>query len=124
MPNHRLAIVDKAYVDIAVRAGVCLMDGGRKSALTGLNSGDQVMFYSPSHTHNGVPMNAYTAIGTLGGTQFHKTDWVGVNGFQAWVMPCRFEDVRPLFEPLNYTTPIMDIPAQEFNRIANAMRGI
>lgn len=122
MPIHRLAIVDRAYVDIAVKAGVCLMDGGREAALKGLSPGDHVLFYSPSHTHNGAPLNAYTAFGRLTGQRLRKTDWNGVSGFAAWVMPCSFASTHPLNEPLKYSAPVMDISPQEFNRIATAMK--
>ncbi|MCF6444205.1 hypothetical protein [Nereida sp. MMG025] len=122
MTTYRLAIADQMYVDIAMREGVCLMNGGREAALDGLSLGDRVVFYAPSDKPNGTSVNAYVAIATITGQRLRKTDWDGVNGFKAWVMPCTYADATPLHEPLDYDAPVMDIEAGEFDRIAKAMK--
>lgn len=61
-----LGVVSAAHVRRGVAEGFAQLNHGKRAPLARLHSGDTLIYYSPTeHLRDGVPLQQFTAIGTI-----------------------------------------------------------
>lgn len=81
-----VGVVSRAHVARGVAGGFAMLNHGKEAPLRRLRPGDGFVYYSPKTAIDGVPLKAFTAIGTVTGAAPCpvEVDDPGLSGAQLW----------------------------------------
>ena len=128
--------VSRSHVQKGVEGGFTQADHGKDTRLKRITKGDRIVFYSPRTDYpDGAPLQRFTALGTVSDDAPFQV--VMTPEFHPWRRRVVFQqateaEVRPLIANLTFITNktswgitfrrgFFEIPAADFERIANAM---
>ena len=134
--NYWVNTVSRDHVQAAVAGGFTQADHGKNPRLKRLSKGDWVVFYSPKTSFkDGEPLQAFTALGEITGTEPYQVEMTG--DFRPWRRQMTFKQgdeapIRPLLDDLEFIKDkekwgfpfrrgLFEIDQADFERIANAM---
>ena len=134
--RYWIGVASRDHVMRGVAGGFCQLDHGKAAPVRRLSEGDGIVFYSPRTVMDGgVPVQAFTALGTVEAGEAYPFDMGGgFVRFRRNVKWAKTEDVsiRSLIDKLSFTRGnknwgamlrrgFFEIDRGDFDIIANAM---
>ena len=134
---HWIGVVSRTHVRLGVAGGFIQLNHGKKAPLQRFHAGDGLVMYSPKTAYpDGVPLQAFTAIGIVGPGEIYQVEMSpGFSPYRVDVefLPCEETPIRPLIDELSFIRSkthwgaafrfgLLKVPAEDFARIAAAMK--
>ena len=134
--KYWVGVVSKNHVLRGVELGIAQIGHGKRSGLARMHAGDGFVYYSPKETlATTVPLQAFTAIGTITDDEIWQVD---EGDFHPWrrhvtYAPSVDAPIRPLLDDLSFTSGktnwgyafrfgLIEITEKDFTTIAQAMQ--
>jgi EVE domain len=129
--------VSREHVLAGVAGGFTQANHGRATNLRRLAGGDLIVFYSPRTSYpDGAPLRRFTAVGRVADSEPYQAAMSPA--FRPWrrrvaYLPCEEAPIGPLLGALGFIADprrwgvvfrrgLFEIPADDFQRLAGAMR--
>ena len=137
--KYWVSVIAATHAGFAMDQGIAAFSKGKRSSVARVSRGDHFVYYSPkTGISEGDPVQAFTALGEITGDAEIEMPWADT-GVMAWIKEASYEVIRPapvkpMIEDLSFVTNPrywgmafrrgqFEISAEDFNRIAHAMRG-
>jgi hypothetical protein len=105
--RYRIGVASRDHVKRGVAGGFCQIDHGKAWALTKMQAGDRLIYYSPrTQMKDGDPVQSFTAIGEVQPGEAYPFDMGG--GFVPFRKNVKFAKaqdapIKPLLDKLSFT---------------------
>ena len=139
MRDYWIGVVSREHVLIGVSGEFVQLNHGKKAPVQRLKAGDMLAMYSPRESYpNGLPLQAFTAIGTIKSGEVYQVELSPVfKPYRVDVYFCRCVDapIKPLVERLSFIKRkshwgaafrfgYIKVPKSDFALIADAMKPV